>query len=206
MRNIKTIGVAGSGTMGSGISQILASNGYRVVLGDIDPKYLEVCKKIIDRNQENLIKEGLLTPEAAEKTLENIKFSVDKQDYKDCDLIIECIVEKLEIKKVFWKEIEAIVSPQCILASNTSGLSINAMSEDVQDKSRFIGMYFWNPPHIIPLIELTKGHETTDDVVETLQVLVETIGKKSVVVLKRLQRIHRKQIAICSVKRSFRNS
>lgn len=184
MRNIKTIGVAGSGTMGSGISQILASNGYRVVLGDIDPKYLEVGKKIIDRNQENLIKEGLLTPEAAEKTLENIKFSVDKQDYKDCDLIIECIVEKLEIKKVFWKEIEAIVSPQCILASNTSGLSINTMSEDVQDKSRFIGMHFWNPPHLIPLIELTKGHETTDDVVETLQVLVETIGKKSVVVLK----------------------
>lgn len=184
MRTIRTIGVAGSGTMGSGIAQILASNGYQVILGDIDQKYLDVGKKIIDRNQENLIHEGLLTEEAAAKTLENIRFSLDKQDYKDCDLLIECIIEKLEVKKSFWKEIEAIVSPECILASNTSGLSINAMSEDLKDKSRFIGVHFWNPPHIIPLVELTKGHETSDEVVEALQAVVEKIGKKSVVVLK----------------------
>lgn len=182
--DIKTIGVAGSGTMGSGIAQIFASNGYKVVLGDIDQKYLDVGAKIIDRNQENLIHEGLLTQEAADETLKNIRFSLDKQDYKDCDLIVECIVEKLEVKKSFWKEIEAIVSPSCILASNTSGLSINAMSEDLKDKSRFIGVHFWNPPHIIPLVELTKGSETSDEVVETLKTLVDRIGKKAVVVLK----------------------
>ncbi|MFB0917907.1 MAG: 3-hydroxyacyl-CoA dehydrogenase family protein [Clostridiaceae bacterium] len=184
MREIKKVGVAGSGTMGSGIAMILAQNGYDVVLGDIDPKFLEVGKRIIALNQENLMKEGLLTQDLADATLGRMSFSVDKADYKDCDLVIECIVEKLEIKKVFWKEVEAIVSPECILASNTSGLSINAMSEDVALKSRFIGMHWWNPPHIIPLIELIKGYETSEDTVETLQDLIKKIGKESVVVLK----------------------
>lgn len=181
---IKKIGVAGSGTMGSGIAQILASNGYEVILSDIDQKFLDVGKKIIDINQKNLIRQGLLTEEGAVDTLKRISFSLDKKDFKDCQLVIECIVEKLPIKIQFWKEVEEIVSKETILASNTSGLSINAMSVEVKDKGRFIGMHWWNPPHIIPLIELIKGDETRQDVVDTLKELIEKIGKQSVTVLK----------------------
>lgn len=182
--HIKKIGVAGSGTMGSGIAQILASHGYEVVLSDIEQKYLDVGRRIIDTNQKHLMAQGLLTEEGAKETLERITFSLDKKDFHDCQLIIECIIEKLPIKIDFWREVEEIVSPETILASNTSGLSINAMSVDVKDKSRFIGMHWWNPPHIIPLIELIKGDETRQDVVDELKELVESIGKESVTVLK----------------------
>ena len=181
---MKKIGVAGSGTMGSGIAQILASNGYEVVLSDIEEKFLDVGRNIIDINQKNLIREGLLSEDAAKETLERIQFSLDKKDFCDCQLVIECIVEKLPIKIQFWKEVEEIVSPETILASNTSGLSINAMSVEVQDKGRFIGMHWWNPPHIIPLIELIKGDETRQEVVDALKDLIEKIGKQSVTVLK----------------------
>lgn len=170
--------------MGSGIAQILASHGYEVVLSDIEQKYLDVGRRIIDTNQKHLMAQGLLTEEGAKETLERITFSLDKKDFHDCQLIIECIIEKLPIKIDFWREVEEIVSPETILASNTSGLSINAMSVDVKDKSRFIGMHWWNPPHIIPLIELIKGDETRQDVVDELKELVESIGKESVTVLK----------------------
>lgn len=181
---INKIGLAGSGTMGAGIAQILASKGYPVILVDLEEKFLEVGKKIIDLNQKHLMEEGLLSEEEAKKTLERIHFSLDKQDFKDCDLIIESIVEQLPVKIEFWKEIEKIAREDAILASNTSGLSINAMSEAIKNKQRFIGMHWWNPPHILPLVELIKGDETKEEIVETLKALVESVGKQSVTVLK----------------------
>lgn len=184
MPSIKKIGVAGSGTMGSGIGQILAQHGYEVVIVDIEEKFLEVGQKIIDTNVTTLKNQDLITPEGIERVKKNISFSTSKEEFRDCQLIIEAIVEKLDIKKVFWKEVEAIVSRDCILASNTSGLSINAQSEDLQYKDRFIGMHWWNPPNIIPLIELIKGDETSQETVDALENLIEKIGKESVVVLK----------------------
>ena len=184
LENIKKIGVAGGGTMGSGIAQVLAQHDYDVVVTDIEQKFLDNTKRLILLNQKTLIKEGLLTEAQAEKTLERISFSTDIAVFAEVDLIIEAIVEKLEIKQNYWKEVEAVASKDCIFATNTSGLSINAICTKLETKSRFIGMHWWNPPHIIPLIELIKNDETTPETVAVLEQLIEKIGKESVVVLK----------------------
>lgn len=184
LKDIKKIGVAGGGTMGSGIAQIFAQNGYQVVVTDIAENFLKNTKRIIQLNQKTLIKEGLLTQKKAEESLKLITYSTDKGVFSDADLIVEAIIEKMDIKQDYWKEIEEIAPTKCIFATNTSGLSINGICSKLENKKRFIGMHWWNPPHIIPLIELIKNDETSDETVEVLKELVDKIGKESVVVLK----------------------
>jgi 3-hydroxybutyryl-CoA dehydrogenase len=184
LQNIKKIGVAGGGTMGSGIAQIFAQNGYEVVVTDIAEKFLENTKRIILLNQKTLIKEGLITQEQAEESLKLITYSTDKSVFADADLIVEAIIEKIDIKQDYWKEVEGIAPKNCIFATNTSGLSINGICSKLENKKRFIGMHWWNPPHIIPLIELIKNDETSEETVNVLKELVAEIGKESVVVLK----------------------
>ncbi|HCX62963.1 MAG TPA: 3-hydroxybutyryl-CoA dehydrogenase [Clostridiales bacterium] len=184
LKDIKIIGVAGGGTMGSGIAQTFAQHGFKVFVTDIDEKYLENTKRIILLNQKTLIEQGLLTEEQAQEALKNISFTTDKNVFKDADLIIEAIIEKLDIKQDYWKEVEGIAREDCIFATNTSGLSINAICSKLTNKKRFIGMHWWNPPHIIPLIELIKSEETAEETVMILKELVDEIGKESVVVLK----------------------
>lgn len=184
LEDIKKIGIAGGGTMGSGIAQIFAQNGYEVYVTDIAEKYLENTKRIILLNQKTLINEGLLTEDEAQESLKQISFSTDKKVFADADMIVEAIIEKMDIKQDYWKEVEGIAKDDCIFATNTSGLSINGICQKVENKGRFIGMHWWNPPHIIPLIELVKADETTEETVQLLKELVAKIGKESVVVLK----------------------
>ncbi len=184
LQDIKKIGVAGGGTMGSGIAQIFAQHGYEVVVTDIADKFLENTKRIILLNQKTLINEGLLTEEEAQESLTHISYSTDKNVFKDADLIVEAIIEKMEIKQNYWLEVEGIAREDCIFATNTSGLSINGICSKLTNKKRFIGMHWWNPPHIIPLIELIKSDETSDETVQVLKELVAEVGKESVVVLK----------------------
>lgn len=181
---IKKIGIAGAGTMGSGIALIFALKGFQAVVTDVAEKYLENAKRIISINQSSLIEEDIITRSEAEAALKNICFTVDKKVFSDADIIIEAIIEKLDIKQDFWREVEGIAKEDAIFASNTSGLSITAISEKLERKGRFVGMHWWNPPHIIPLIEITRGIETDDETVNTLTELVKIIGKESVVVQK----------------------
>ncbi len=182
LKDINLIGIAGAGTMGSGIAQIFARFGKFVVINDIKEEYLTKSRNLIDIFNKSLIEEGLMNENEVENIFSKIKFSTDKNEFKNCDLIIECIVEKLEIKQDFWKELEEIAKKDAYFATNTSGLSINQISSKINDKSRFIGMHFWNPAHIIPLVELIRGEETSDEMVNDLKSLLETIGKQAVVV------------------------
>ncbi|MCG4586766.1 3-hydroxyacyl-CoA dehydrogenase NAD-binding domain-containing protein, partial [Anaerosalibacter bizertensis] len=154
LEEVKKIGVAGAGTMGAGIAQIFAQKGYEVVVTDIGEKYLENAKKIISINNSSLIEEKLITESEAENAMKKISFTTDKKAFSDADVIIEAIIEKIDIKQDFWKEVEEIAKEDAIFATNTSGLSITEISEKVEKKGRFIGMHWWNPPHIIPLIEI----------------------------------------------------
>lgn len=184
LQDIRKVGIAGGGTMGSGIAQIFAQHGYEVVVTDIAEKFLENTKRIITLNQKTLINEGLLTEDEAKQSLAYISYSTDKNVFKDVDLIVEAIIEKMEIKQNYWLEVEEIAKEDCIFATNTSGLSINAICSKLNNKKRFIGMHWWNPPHIIPLIELIKADDTSDETVQVLKELVDKVGKESVVVLK----------------------
>lgn len=184
LEDIKKIGIAGAGTMGSGIAQIFAQKGYEVIIIDIAEKFLENAKKIISINQSNLIEENIITKQEAEDSLKNISYTTDKKAFADSDVIIEAIIEKMDIKQDFWEEVEAIAKEDAILATNTSGLSITDICKKVKNKGRFVGMHWWNPPHIIPLIELIKGAETADETLDLLTGLVQKIGKQSVIVQK----------------------
>lgn len=184
VEDIKKIGVAGAGIMGSGIAQIFARKGYEVVVTDIKEEFLENSKRLVNIFNSSLIEEGLMEEKEAETILNNIKYSLDKEVFADCDFIIEAIIEKLDVKQDFWKEVEEIAKPDALFATNTSGLSINEICEKLKNKTRFIGMHFWNPSHIIPLVELIRGNETSDETVNVLLELVKNIGKEPVVVKK----------------------
>lgn len=147
LENIKKIGIAGAGTMGSGIAQIFARKGYKVIVTDIKEEFLENSKKLVLIFNSSLIEEGLMIESEAKNILKNINYSLDKEAFLDCDVIIEAIIEKMDIKQQFWREVEEIVKTDAIFATNTSGLSITEISKKLKNKRRFIGMHFWNPPH-----------------------------------------------------------
>ncbi|WP_409228413.1 3-hydroxyacyl-CoA dehydrogenase family protein [Gudongella sp. SC589] len=182
--NINKIGIAGAGTMGSGIALIFARKGYEVLVNDLNIALLEDSRRLVDIFNQTLLKEGLMTKDEEDRVMDNIHYTLEKSEFEDCDLIVEAIVEKLDIKQDFWMEVEEIAKPDAYFATNTSGLSINSISEKVKDKTRFIGMHFWNPPHIVPLVELIKGNFTSDETVEVLKSLMDRIEKKPVVVQK----------------------
>ncbi|MBU5256410.1 3-hydroxyacyl-CoA dehydrogenase family protein [Tissierella praeacuta] len=184
LENIKKIGIAGAGTMGSGIAQIFARKGYEVVVTDVKEEFLENSKGLVSIFNKSLIEEGLMGESEVESTIKNIKYNVDKKIFSDCDIIIEAIIEKIDIKQDFWKEVEKVAKPDAIFATNTSGLSITEISKKLENKGRFIGMHFWNPPHIIPLVELIKGDGTKDEIINILLKLLKKIDKEPVVVQK----------------------
>lgn len=184
LEDIKKVGVAGAGTMGSGIALMLALKGYEVVVTDIAENYLENGKRIISIDNAGLIGENIITESEARAAVERISFTVDRKVFSDADVIIEAIIEKMPIKQDFWKEVEEIAREDAIFATNTSGLSITKICEKLNNKGRFAGMHWWNPPHLIPLIELIKADETADETIQLLSELVDRIGKKSVVVQK----------------------
>lgn len=184
VKDIKKVGVAGAGTMGSGIAQTFAQQGYEVIMTDIAEEYLENAKKIISINQKNLIEEKIITEAEAKDSIKNIIYTTDKEAFSDVDIIIESIVEKIEIKQDYWGKMEKIAREDAIFASNTSGLSITEICKKVKKKERFVGMHWWNPPHIIPLIEVIRGEGTNDETVDLLVELVKAINRKPVVVQK----------------------
>lgn len=110
--DIKVIGISGAGTMGSGIAQIFAKKGYQVIVSDIKEEFLDKSKNLIKVFNSSLLEEGLMTKEEEEKVYENIKFTTNVQDFKDTDIVIEAIVEKLDIKQNYWKEIESLSQDQ----------------------------------------------------------------------------------------------
>ena len=182
--DIKKIGIAGAGTMGSGIAQIFGRKGYKVVITDISEEVLDNSRKLVDIFNSSLIEENIITELEAKTAVENISFSTDKSVFCDADLIIEAIIEKMDIKQDFWKEVEEIAKKDAILATNTSGLSIVEISKKVERRERFVGMHFWNPPHIIPLVEIIRGDSTDDETVNVLVELIKIIDKEPVVVQK----------------------
>lgn len=183
-QDIKKIGIAGAGTMGSGIAQIFAGKGYEVVLTDLKEEYLNKSKRLVELFNASLIEEGILKEEEAIEAVKHISYDVNTSVFHDADLIVEAIVEKMEIKQLFWQEMEGIAREDAFFATNTSGLSINDIAAKVKNKGRFIGMHFWNPPHIIPLVELIRADKTEDSTVETLKKLLTAIEKEPVIVQK----------------------
>lgn len=184
IEQIKNIVIAGSGVMGSSIAQVFAQYNFDVVIYDVSESQLEKSKELIALNQNVLIEKEILTPEQAQAVLRNLSFTTNKECFAKADLVSESIVEKLEVKHAFYEEIVKLCKEDCIITTNTSGLSIHKIAESVTLPQRFAGMHFVNPPHIVPLVEIIKCKETQDEVTEILWQLLENVNKKPIIVKK----------------------
>lgn len=181
---IKKIVIAGAGTMGYSMAQIFAQFHYQVVVYDLNNQALETAQRHIKENVDILIKEKEITKQQGQTLIGYLSYTTNKDCFKDCDLVIESIIENVDIKKAFYQEISQIVSPNCILATNTSGISINELASAINKPQRFIGMHWFNPSHLILLIEIIKGDQTSDEVAQVIYQLSLKIHKKPVIVQK----------------------
>ena len=177
----KKIGIAGAGLMGASMSQIFAKYGYDVVVYDAFPASLEKGKRLVTINQQTQVEAGEQTAEEAERILSALRFSGEMESLADCDVIVESIIEKLDIKQEFWAKLSRMVRPDAILTTNTSGLPIGEVAKDVVGKHRFLGMHFMNPSHLIPCVEIIRAEETDDASTEAIVELAHSIGKKTAV-------------------------
>ncbi|MBQ4556899.1 MAG: 3-hydroxyacyl-CoA dehydrogenase family protein [Clostridia bacterium] len=196
--DFKKIGIAGAGLMGASMSQIFARFGYDVIVYDAFDSALEKGKALVEQNQKTQVESGETTREEADRILASLKFTNDMNALSDCDIIIESIIEKIDIKQDFWEKLSKIVRPDTILTTNTSGLSIDSIAVRITGKHRFLGMHWMNPAHLIPCIEIIRGSETDDASTNAVIELAHAVGKKTTVCKKDVPGfiLNRLQIAI----------
>lgn len=173
------IGVIGSGTMGSGIAQTLASK-HEVIIRDIAPEQLGKAIQTIDKNLSRSVKKERMTEEEKQAVLTNIKTTDKLEDVKDCDLVIEAATENAKIKKQIFTELCQVCDEKTILASNTSSLSITDIGAATQRPDKVIGMHFFNPVPMMKLVEVIRGMLTSDETNQKIIDIAKEIGKTPV--------------------------
>ncbi len=174
------IGVLGGGTMGSGIVQVAAQNGHQVVLVDLSQEVLDKSKAKLAKIMARLFEKGKISEKQSSQTQSNIRYSTDMNDFKGCGFVIEAIVENLEVKKKVFASIEEITDGNCILASNTSSLSIASIGSALKDASKIIGVHFFNPAPLMPLVEIIPAVQTADSTLKTTIELIDSWKKVTV--------------------------
>ncbi|MBS7620462.1 hypothetical protein KEJ21_07465 [Candidatus Bathyarchaeota archaeon] len=171
--------------MGHGIAQVAAFSGFSTVIRDISREILEKAMQNLERNLNRMVERNRITAEMAKETLNRISTSVDLAEaVRDADLIIEAIPEDLGIKKRVWSEVSSIAGSDVICVTNTSSISITAISEAIANPQRFAGMHFFNPPAVMRLVEIIPGRETSFDTIKTVEDLARKMGKTPVIVKK----------------------
>lgn len=185
VEEIRAIGIIGAGLMGHGIAQVFALKRYKVKLFDNDPNVLQSAPEKIHNNLQTLLEMHLVEPQEIEDCLNHLQLCHTLPEMcEGVELTIEAVSENVDLKRAIFGELEALTRPQTILCSNTSGISIGLISENLRFKERVIGTHFWNPPHIVPCVEVIKSQFAADEVFHTVIELMERVGKKPVRVLK----------------------
>jgi 3-hydroxybutyryl-CoA dehydrogenase len=179
MINIQKVAVLGSGTMGVGIAQVFAASGYDVVLYDIQVEALEKAKKVIEKNLKGAVEKGKLNDTEFLETQKRITVTNNFNLLK-AELVIEAVVERLDIKCKLFSEIAAINPAETILATNTSSIPVTQIAAGVPHPERVVGIHFFNPAHIMKLVEIVSGVQTSEAVAETAKNLVTKVGKTAV--------------------------
>jgi 3-hydroxybutyryl-CoA dehydrogenase len=181
MDQIKKVGVVGSGTMGAGIVQLMVQNGYAAVMFDIDQVTVEKARAGIESKLDRLVEKKKISAAEMNLAKELLEATTDLKNFKDCQLVIEAVPEKLEIKRSIFQQLEEICSKETILATNTSSLSITEISGTVSHPERVAGFHFFNPAPVMPLVEVVQGLKTAAETVEALVQFANKINKNPVV-------------------------
>jgi 3-hydroxybutyryl-CoA dehydrogenase len=179
---MKTIGIIGAGTMGSGIAYVAATAGCPVLLNDISDERLHNALQHIQSLLSKAVEKKLLSSSSAEETVLRIRTCQNVADLSPSTVVVEAAVEDLNIKKEIFRQLNSVCAHDAILTSNTSSLSITELASVVQEPERVAGMHFFNPPHVMKLVEIIKGHLTSEQTISTLVELTKSFGRVPVVV------------------------
>ena len=175
---IKSVAVIGAGTMGNGIAHVFALNGFTVKLVDVSAQQLQKAVETIGKNMDRTIAKGLLTSAEKENALKNLKTSESmQQGVEEADLVIEAATENTELKLSIFKQLDGWAPAACILATNTSSISITSIAAVTNRPDKVIGMHFMNPVPIMKLVEIINGYATSTQVTGTIVQLTEKLGK-----------------------------
>lgn len=174
---IKTIGVIGAGTMGSGIAQAFSAKGFRVILQDVSNAALEKGVATISNSLDRLIKKGVATADEKIQTLKHISSTTNVADLEKADLVIEAATENESVKIKILQGVEAVLRPETIIATNTSSLSITKLAAATKRPDKMVGMHFFNPVPMMALVEIIRGLQTSEATVDAVTELAKAVGK-----------------------------
>ena len=181
--SVQSITVLGAGTMGRGIAHVAAAGGHRTCLFDVQPEVLSEAEAVIMRHLAKGVSLGKVTPETADSARENLSLSGDLESaVAEADLVIEAVPESMQLKASIFSQIGELAPAGAYFASNTSGLSITEMAAASGRPQKFAGMHFFNPVHVMSLVELVRGLETSDTTENVLRSVAEKMGKQVVTV------------------------
>jgi 3-hydroxybutyryl-CoA dehydrogenase len=175
---MKNIAVIGSGTMGNGIAHVFAQNGYKVSLVDINENALKKAIETIGKNLDRMVTKGAITEDVKAATLANIASVTNmKEGVSNADLVVEAATENVDLKLKIFRDLDEFTSPNCILASNTSSISITKIASVTKKADKVIGMHFMNPVPVMKLVEVIRGYSTSDEVTALVFETSKKLGK-----------------------------
>jgi 3-hydroxybutyryl-CoA dehydrogenase len=177
---VQRVGVIGAGTMGNGIAHVFARSGYSVVLCDVEQRFLDRGLATIVKNLDREIAKSKITAADKHATLGRITSTVDRAKLADCDLVVEAATEKLEIKAELFRDLDRVMKPEVILASNTSSISITKIAALTERPDKVIGMHFFNPVPVMKLVEVIRGLATSQTTYEAVRDLAVKLEKTPV--------------------------
>lgn len=178
--DIRRVGVLGAGTMGNGIAQVFAASGYSVIMRDMGQIPLDRGLSAIQKSVGKLVEKGKMTAEERDAALGRLGTTTELRDLADCDLVVEAIFENFEAKAAAFEELDGLLRPEAILASNTSSIDITRLAAVTKRPDRFIGMHFFNPVPLMSLVEVIRGLATSDDTYTAIRDLALKLGKTPV--------------------------
>ncbi|MCO8244017.1 MULTISPECIES: 3-hydroxyacyl-CoA dehydrogenase NAD-binding domain-containing protein [unclassified Haladaptatus] len=179
LSDIDSIGVVGAGTMGSGIAQVAATNGYDVVMRDIKDEFVQHGFDTIEGSLDRLVGKEKMSQEEAEAAVDRITGTTDLEDLADCDFVVEAAVENMEIKQDIFADLDEVLPEDVVLATNTSTLSITTIASVTEREEQIVGLHFMNPVPIMKGVELVVGEKTDEDVVTLAHDLAEDLDKET---------------------------
>jgi 3-hydroxybutyryl-CoA dehydrogenase len=177
---IKKVGVLGCGLMGSGIAQAAAAAGFPTIARDVGEPLLEKGRSGIAKSLARLVDKGKLAASASEDAMARLSFTTDMAELRECDIILEAVTEDLELKNRLWQELDGICPPRTIFASNTSSLTIAAMAAVTHRPDRFVGLHFFNPVPLMPLVEVVRTVTTSTETFDRAYAFARQLGKEPV--------------------------
>ena len=178
---IRRVGVVGLGTMGAGIAQVCMQAGVETVGREVEPAFAERGRATIDRYLERGVEKGRLTREEKDAALARLSLTTELGDLAGCDLVIEAVVEEVDVKRDVFSELDRLLEPDAILATNTSALSVTQIAAATARPERVVGMHFFNPAPVLPLVEVVRTELTDRAVFDAAYAFAERLGKQPIV-------------------------